>query len=116
MSSDSDFTFTGNSILKRIDSFTTSKGKTILTLIFETGVQYPQMVPVKVFGRLADQAAAWNPGYLLKVDGHLGGRDWNGKVYGDIVADSITVLTGAQQSLPTGNDGPPPLGDDDVPF
>lgn len=116
MSSDSDFTFNGKAILKRIDRFTTSKGKTILTLIFETGGQYPQMVPVKVFGRLAEQESAWKPGFLLKVDGHLGGRDWNGKVYGDIVADSITVLAGAQQSLPTGTDEPPPLGDDDVPF
>src|SRR5207247_2139346 len=43
-----DFTFQGQGTLKRIDTFVSKAGKPILTLIFETGGQYPQMIPIKV--------------------------------------------------------------------
>jgi hypothetical protein len=39
-----------------------------------------------VCASLAEQASAWKPGSVLSVSGRLGGRDWQGKVYGDIVA------------------------------
>src|SRR5436190_18536527 len=87
-----DFTFRGQGKLKRIDTFTSKAGKPILTLIFETEGQYPQLVPIKVFGRLAEEAAAWKPGAVLAVTGRLGGRDWNGKVYGDNVATTVEVV------------------------
>ena len=118
MNNTDDFTFQGQGTLKRIDTFVSKAGKSILTLVFEIQGQYPQLIPIKVFGRLAEQAAAWKPGSVLAVTGRLGGRDWNGKVYGDNVATSIEIVGGAGEKaddLPPGNDAPP-LGDDDIPF
>ncbi len=117
MTNADEFTFQGRGTLKRVDTFVSKAGKSILTLIFETQGQYPQMVPIKVFGRLAEQAASWKPGTVLSVSGRLGGRDWNGKVYGDNVANSIEVVSGASADgdAPPENDAPP-VGDDDVPF
>jgi len=107
-----EFTFKGQGKLQRVDSFTSKAGKTILTLIFETEGKYPQLVPIKVFGRLAEQASGWKPGSMLSVTGRLGGRDWQGKVYGDIVANTVEVTgEGADDG-----DAPPPPSDDDVPF
>jgi len=118
VSNTDDFTFQGQGTLKRIDTFVSKAGKPILTLIFETGGQYPQLIPIKVFGRLADEAAAWKPGSVLAVTGRLGGRDWNGKVYGDNVAINVDVVTAANEgdAGPPPDDDVPPPGDDDVPF
>jgi single-stranded DNA-binding protein len=73
-------------------------------------------VPIKVFGRLAEQASAWKPGTVLSVSGRLGGRDWQGKVYGDNVANSIEVVNEGTK----GGDGPrddeAPHDLDDTPF
>ncbi len=120
-----DFTFEGEGTLLRIDTFVSKAGKSILTLIFETQGQYPQTIPIKVFGRLAEQASAWTPGTVLAVKGRLGGRDWQGKVYGDNVANTVDVVSaaagaGASAGAAAGSrfdrDLPPPPGDDDVPF
>ena len=118
MNNTDDFTFQGQGTLKRIDTFVSKAGKSILTLVFETQGQYPQLIPIKVFGRLAEQASAWKPGSVLAVSGRLGGRDWNGKVYGDNVATNIEVIEGGDESgdaAPPHHDAPPP-SDDDVPF
>ena len=118
MNNTDEFTFQGQGTLKRIDTFVSKAGKSILTLVFEIQGQYPQLIPIKVFGRLAEQASAWKPGAILSVTGRLGGRDWNGKVYGDSVATSIEIVSGADDKdpgLPSGHDAPPP-SDDDVPF
>lgn len=118
MNNTEEFTFQGQGTLKRIDTFVSKAGKSILTLIFEIQGQYPQLIPIKVFGRLAEQASAWKPGAILSVTGRLGGRDWNGKVYGDNVATSIEIVSGADEKdpgMPPGHDAPPP-SDDDVPF
>jgi hypothetical protein len=116
MSNTDDFTFQGQGTLKRIDTFISKAGKPILTLIFETEGQYPQVIPIKVFGRLAEDAAAWKPGSVLAVTGRLGGRDWNGKVYGDNVAIHVKVVSttdGPSGGVPPEDDVPPPGGDDD---
>jgi single-stranded DNA-binding protein len=113
-----DFTFEGQGTLLRIDTFVSKAGKNILTLVLETKGQYPQLVPIKVFGRLAEQAAAWKPGAVLFIRGRLGGRDWQGKVYGDNVANSVDVVNtddGAGPPPDRDRDVPPP-GDDDMPF
>ena len=118
MNNTDDFTFQGQGTLKRIDTFVSKAGKSILTLVFETQGQYPQLIPIKVFGRLAEQASAWEPGSVLAVSGRLGGRDWNGKVYGDNVATNIEVIEGGDEkgdAPPPHHDAPPP-SDDDVPF
>ena len=108
------FTFTGIGKLARVDRFTTKNGKEILTLIFEVGGQYPQTVPIKAFGRMAEMAAGWKPGTVLTVSGRLGGRDWQGKVFADNVAEVVEVV-GEQ---PAGKDAPPPTNasQDDLPF
>jgi single-stranded DNA-binding protein len=118
-----DFTFQGQGTLLRVDTFMSKAGKPILTLIFETKGQYPQLIPIKVFGRLAEQASAWKPGSVLAVNGRLGGRDWQGKVYGDIVANSVEVVDSAAEdaggftsSSRDPREAPPPPSDDDVPF
>jgi single-stranded DNA-binding protein len=119
-----DFTFQGQGTLLRVETFVSKAGKNILTLIFETKGQYPQLIPIKVFGRLAEQASAWKPGALLAVNGRLGGRDWQGKVYGDIIANSVELVgdptaeehSGAGRSSFDPRDPAPPPGDDDVPF
>jgi single-stranded DNA-binding protein len=118
-----DFTFQGQGTLQRVDTFVSKAGKPILTLIFETKGQYPQLIPIKVFGRLAEQAEAWKPGAVLAVNGRLGGRDWQGKVYGDMIANSVEVVDAAAED-PGGfenassdpREAPPPPSDDDVPF
>jgi single-stranded DNA-binding protein len=93
------FEFSGQGRLQRIDTFMTKAGKSILTLIIEVQGQYPQLVPIKVFGRLADCASDWHPGDVLSISGRLGGRDWNGRVFGDIVANIVDVVSsGGQQS------------------
>jgi single-stranded DNA-binding protein len=113
-----EFTFQGQGTLRRVDTFVSKAGKSIITLIFEIQGQYPQLIPIKVFGRLAEQASEWKPGMVLAVTGRLGGRDWNGKVYGDNVANTIEVVGGAgatDENGPPPFDAPPP-GDDDLPF
>jgi len=95
------FDYTGK--LTRIDTFTTGNGKRILSLIFaEEDGKYPATIPIKVFGRLADMASDWHPGDVLEVTGTLSGRDWNDKVYPDIVAESVEVVSEAQTELPSG--------------
>src|SRR3954466_7723697 len=110
-----DFTFHGQGTLLRVDTFTSKAGKPILTLIFETKGQYPQLIPIKVFGRLAERASEWKPGSVLAVNGRLGGRDWQGKVYGDTIANGIEVVTapadqqgGGNTSFDPRDPGPPP--------
>ena len=110
-----EFTFKGQGTLKRVDTFVSKAGKSILTLVFETQGQFPQLIPIKVFGRLAEQASSWKQGSVLSVTGRLGGRDWNGKVYGDNVATSVEVVNAGDDQGPPEHDGPP-VSDDDVPF
>jgi hypothetical protein len=111
MSNDNKFTLTAK--LDRIDRFETKTGKTILTLILDVEGKFPQKVPVKLFGRLAEEFGTCAPGTTLAITGRLGGRDWNGKVYGDNVADTIEVVGEVAQAK--GADVPPP-SDDDTPF
>jgi single-stranded DNA-binding protein len=111
-----EFTFQGQGTLQRIDTFTSKAGKTILTLVFETQGQYPQLVPIKVFGRLAEQAASWKPGTVLSVSGRLGGRDWQGKVYGDNVANTIEVVSEGAKDGGGPTDDESVHSTDDIPF
>jgi single-stranded DNA-binding protein len=112
------FEFSGQGELQRIDKFVSKAGKNILTLIIDVPGQYPQLVPVKVFGRLADSSDQWQPGDKLQISGRLGGRDWNGKVFPDIVATMVEVVSssgGHAKHREERASDPPPV-DDDVPF
>ena len=90
----SGFAFDGSGRLDRIETFTTKAGKDIVTLILQVEGSYPQLVPIKFFGRMADLAKEIAIGDVVEVTGHLGGREWNGKVYGDIVGETIEVVAG----------------------
>jgi len=113
MSDDTGFTFTGRGRFQRADKFVTKAGKDIITLILEVDGRFPQVVPIKVFGRLAEMAGSFKAGEIVEVTGRLGGRDWNGKVYGDNVAETVE----AEQAPKNGGIEPPvPPDDSDVPF
>ena len=93
-----------------------AKGKVFENLVIEVDGTYPQFVPFRLWGRTVNESKDWRPGDVLLVKGKLGGRQWEGRVYGDNSADSVTVISG-QREEPQGNPpaGPPP-GDDDLPF
>ena len=88
-----------------------SKGREYKTLILDVeGGTYPQVVPLRLWGRTNEESASWRPGDVLLVKGKLGGRSWNDKVFGDNSADSVTVISG-QREEPKGN---PPAGPQQV--
>ena len=45
-----------------------------------------------------------------------GGRDWQGKVYGDIVANTVEVVSEGTKDSGASDDGEPPHNTDDLPF
>jgi hypothetical protein len=53
---------------------------------------------------------------VLSVSGRLGGRDWQGKVYGDIVANTVEVVSEGTKDGGGPDDGEPPRNTDEVPF
>lgn len=114
------FTFQGKGKLSRIDTFTSKAGRPILTLVFHQDGQWPQWTPIKVFGRMADMASEWKPGDVLEVTGELGGREYQGKVYGDATARTIEVVSQGESHSGAQPVGAVPAGpadaSDSVPF
>ena len=110
------FQFSGIAKFIRRETFITKGGKEIVTAVFDIpDAQYPQMVPIKMFGRCAKDCASWTPGDMIQVDGHLGGKEYNGKVYGDAVADMVSAVAPLhQKAAGRAPAGPPP--DDDIAF
>ena len=104
-------TFTIRGTYERTDTFVTKNGKEIVTLVLGTDGQYPQLVPIKCFGRMSDTAKKCGKGDMVEVTGRLGGREWNGKVFGEAVAETIEIVGGKhaakQPELPIENDEPP---------
>jgi len=97
---------------ERTETFVTKAGKEIITLILGTDGQYPQLVPIKCFGRMVDSAKECAKGDMVEVTGRLGGRDWNGKVYGEAVAETIEVVGGKQGEKQPES----PADSEDLPF
>jgi hypothetical protein len=97
--------------LNRVDTFVTKTGKKLLTLVMETGGQWPQLIPIKLLGRAAERADELGVGDVLQISGRLGGRDYNGRCFGDNVANSIEVVSKAKHPESKGavpaNDAPP---------
>jgi hypothetical protein len=110
---DNKFTITAK--LDRIDTFTAKSGKVYRTLILVTEGQYSQTIPVKLLGRTAENTPDYPAGTLLHIEGRLGGRDVNGRCYGDNVADTIEVVGEVAQAKGAVPSGPAP-GADSVPF
>lgn len=91
--SKNEFTVVGE--FASIDVFTTNSGKDIVTLILDVDKdsKWPQKVPVKCFGKLADDVRSYRPGTVLEVTGSLGGREVKGRVWGDIKAQTVEVVS-----------------------
>jgi len=108
------FTFTGTGTLSRIDVFNTKGGKSIKTLVLEVqDGKFPQQVPIKVFGQLAERV--FTPGDVMTVNGRYGGRDYQGKCYGDATAQAIEVI-GRDESMAKTQAQGGAQSDQDVPF
>jgi hypothetical protein len=104
------FKFEGQGTLLKIDVFTTKGGKDIISMIFEMSGNYPQFIPIKCFGGVAEQARSFEPGLKISVTGRLGGREWNGKYYAEIVAETVEELGGEVKKKaqePQDQDEPP---------
>jgi hypothetical protein len=107
-----DFTFEGAATVKRVDPFVSKNGKSMPTLVLETDGQYPQLVPCKAFRDMAEEVEALKPGQIVKVRCRVGGREWNGKVYADIVLEKLDVVgeaDGKQPEAPADDDDQPPF-------
>jgi hypothetical protein len=108
----SGFRFEGSGRVHKTDVFRTKRNQEIVTVVVQVEGNYPQLVPIKFFGRTGAEAKKLQAGDAVEISGTLGGRDWNGKVYGDINGESFTVNeSGARAAAPAA--GPE---DDDLPF
>lgn len=107
------FAFEGRGRVEHVEVYAGKGDKEIVTLILGTDGKYPQHVPVKCFGRLGQQVKGARKGDLVHVDGHLGGREWNGKFYGDIVAETVSL---DEQEVPEARDDVPPPDNEEIPF
>lgn len=106
-------TFTVRGTFEKIDVFTTKNDKQIITLVLGTDGERPQLIPIKCFGRMAGKAKECQKGDMVEVTGKLGGRDWNGKIYGENVAETIEVVGGKQAAEQPAS---PPPDESDLPF
>jgi hypothetical protein len=96
--------------INRFETFTTKNGKEIITMILSVEGKWEQLVPIKLFGALADSWKNRGRGHVVLVTGKLGGRDWNGKVYGENVAMDVKLIEAAKATaIPVG-------ADDNIPF
>lgn len=112
--SETEFRFSGKAKAIRVDVQQTKAGKEMVSLIVGTSGQYPQTIAIKAFGKLADVAREVKPGQTVEVTCRVGGREWNGRVFNDVVAEAIEVMDEEkteQEQPPT-----PPQNTDDLPF
>ena len=52
----------------------------------------PQQIPVEFVGKVVDQAMQVRIGDLVRIDGNLSGREYNGKYYCNLEGRDISVL------------------------
>jgi hypothetical protein len=115
--SKSGFSFEGRGKVDRVETFTTKNGKEIITLIIQVEGTYPQLVPVKFFGRVAVEAKDFGEGDVVEITGRLGGREWNGKVYPDVIGESIDAVATGRGAKRGDEQAAQPVADDlDPPF
>lgn len=103
-------------LFSRLEKFTSKGGKEFLTLILDVDGEDPQVVPIKLWGKTAEQARSWKEGDELLVIGRLRGRVWNGKVYGDIVAETVDVMSGEDPLGKPADEPPADDGGSSIPF
>lgn len=109
-------TFEITARIDRVDSFTSKAGKEIITVVLQTEGSYPQLVPIKFFGRMAEEAKQYAKGDAVEITGELGGREYNGRVYGENIGRAIDRV-GAAETNPAGATPATPTDDHgSVPF
>lgn len=120
----------------------TKAGNAIITLVVRTDSGYtdrdgnfnsrPQQVAVKFFGGEAQRVAKYNLGIgdLVAIAVTIGGREYNGKYYADIIGEDFRMMdraTGIHQKNASNDDMPKPQmpdmpegkrfdSEDDLPF
>lgn len=101
----------------RVESSASKANKVFRTLITEADGKWKQVIPFKVFGHVAEVVGELDPGSMVKISGRLGGREWNGRVFGEMVAESIELLEQARPSEALDKPGNEPQPDDSsIPF
>lgn len=102
--------------LRNIDTFVTKNDKTILTLVLEVPGYGGRVDPVayKVLGRLVPIAQGLPVGGMVEITGKMGGRESNGRVFSELVAESVEVLGGQHKTekAPSADDS----DDSSIPF
>ena len=106
-----EFRITGQ--LEKTETFVTKAGKNIITIVLAIDGKWPQYVPIKLFGGLADKYGHLAPGIEITVQGKLGGREWNGKFYAENTANDVEVHHDASATVAKAL---PRDESDDVPF
>ena len=89
MSEDLGFEFRGKGIFKSATTYVAKSGKGIVTIVLEVPGQYPELVPIKLLGTLAQDVEKLKPGMIVEAHGRVGGKEWNGKVFGENAASYI---------------------------
>lgn len=94
--SDSYFTLKGR--ISNIERKATKAGKTftVARVEFDAISKFPKTVEVKLFGKA--ERSDFEVGDLVEITGTLGGREWNGRVFNDIVANQIAVYIRSHES------------------
>lgn len=106
-----------------IDFQRTRNGKEWVKLVLEVSERFGQerstyYVPIECFGRSADALSNVASGDIVSVSARVVSREYQGKYYVDIKADSVTVLAslaGMARSAETTEAGVS-FDDSDLPF
>lgn len=107
-------TFTLEGKVLRVETFVTKAGKSIQTVVIEIpDDKFPSQCGVKFWGRTAEKAATLAPGTTVNITGKLGGREWQGRTFSEVIGQAFEVIgeiPAAQGSLVPEDD------DSSVPF
>jgi hypothetical protein len=101
--------FTGR--LRHMESRTTPNKKTVKTIVLESPRgQYTDVCVCDTWRSLPEAVAI---GATIKAEGRMSGREWNGKWYAGLVANTVEVAAGAEGEADNmaseGADDPPPF-------
>ena len=102
--------------LRLINRTTGKSGKDFIDLVIDVGGNYPQAIPVKLFGRDADAAGSLVVGDPIEVEGEVNGREYQGKFYASLVGRKMSQSARTGGGNHTEERAPAKTDDDQVPF
>ena len=109
MSDAKDFTFTGRATVHKVEKKQTKSGSNVVTLVVAFEGRRPELIPVTCFSRLADAVSGYEYGTPVVVSCRVGGHEYNGKVYADIVAENVEATGDAPAKAPASSDDSTPF-------